>query len=175
MKYKAFIFDLDGTLVNSSLDLANAVNELREHYKLEKLDLETILSYIGNGALKLVERSFKDTDIEPKEALKLFLDYYEEGIYNETDFYPNVEDFLKELKSKKIPAVILTNKPQKMTDILIEKMEANHFFQYIYGPDQFGKKPDPSGLKKCLDLLGVEPSEALMVGDHHTGDRKSVV
>ena len=168
MKYKAFIFDLDGTLVNSAIDLANAVNELRKHYNLEELKLDTILSYIGNGALKLVERSFKDTDINPQDALQLFLDFYEEGIYNETDFYPHVEDFLKELKRKNIPAVILTNKPQKMTDILIDKMNAGHYFQYIYGPDIFGKKPDPTGLKKCLELLNLDASEVLMVGDHHT-------
>ncbi len=168
MKYKAFIFDLDGTLVNSSLDLANAVNELRKHYKLPELDLDTILSYIGNGALKLVERSFKGTGINPKDALQLFLDFYEEGIYNKTDFYPDVEDFLKELKAKKLPAVILTNKPQKMTDILIEKMGAGHYFKHIYGPDEFGKKPDPNGLKKCIDLLGIDTQDVLMVGDHHT-------
>ena len=168
MKYKAFIFDLDGTLVNSSLDLANAVNELRIHYKLQELDLKTILSYIGNGASKLVERSFKGTEVDPKKALQLFLNFYEEGIYNETDFYPHVEDFLKELKERQIPAIILTNKPQKMTDILIEKMNAAHYFKYIFGPDKYGKKPDPSGLKKCLELLDLTAKDVLMVGDHHT-------
>lgn len=168
MKYKAFIFDLDGTLVDSSLDLADAVNELRKHYKLPELALDTVLSYIGDGALKLVERSFKGTDIDPQKALTLFLDFYEEGIYNKTDFYPHVEDFLKELKSKDIPAVILTNKPQKMTDILISKMAAGHYFEYIFGPDEFGKKPDPAGLKKCIELLGKEAGDVLMVGDHHT-------
>ena len=168
MKFKGYIFDFDGTLVNSAPDLANAVNELRKHYKLSELDRETIISYIGDGALKLVKRSFEGTGIDPQEALNYFLDYYEEGIYNETDFYPHVEDFLKELKSRDIPAIILTNKPQKMTDILLEKMNAAHYFKYAFGPDAYGKKPDPAGLLKCLELLDLKPEEALMVGDHHT-------
>ncbi|MCM8526626.1 MAG: HAD-IA family hydrolase [Lentisphaeraceae bacterium] len=168
MNFKGYIFDFDGTLVNSAPDLANAVNELRLHYKLPELDRETIISYIGNGALKLVERSFQGTGIDPQEALKYFLDYYEEGIYKETDFYPGVENFLKELQSRDIPAVILTNKPQKMTDILLEKMGVAHYFKYAFGPDLYGKKPDPAGLLKCLDLLQLNPEDTLMVGDHHT-------
>lgn len=168
MKFKGYIFDFDGTLVNSAPDLANAVNELRQHYGLSVLDRETIISYIGNGALKLVERSFQETSIDPKEALKYFLDFYEEGIYNETCFYPGVEDFLKELQKRNIPAIILTNKPQKMTDILLDKMSVAHYFKYAFGPDLYGKKPDPAGLKKCLELLDLKPNEALMVGDHHT-------
>ena len=168
MKFKAYIFDFDGTLVNSAPDLANAVNELRKHYGLSELDRQTIISYIGNGALKLVERAFQETSIDPQDALKLFLDFYEEGIYNETDFYPGVEKFLKELKARKIPAIVLTNKPQKMTDILLEKMNASHYFKYAFGPDKYGKKPDPTGLNKCLELLNMNAEDVLMVGDHHT-------
>lgn len=168
MKFKAYIFDFDGTLVNSAPDLAYAVNELRKHFGLSELDRKTIISYIGNGALKLVERSFQDTEIDPKKALELFLGFYEEGIYNETDFYPGVKNFLEELKFRNIPALILTNKPQKMTDILLKKMDAEHYFQYAIGPEPYGKKPHPAGLKKCLELLKLKPSEALMVGDHHT-------
>lgn len=168
MKFKGYIFDLDGTLVNSAPDLANAINELRKHYNLPELNRKTILSYIGNGALKLVERSFQETAINPQDALKLFLDFYEEGIYNETDFYPGVEAFLKELKSRGIPAIILTNKPQKMTDILLDKMNAAHYFKYAFGPEIYGKKPDSAGLKKCLELLNLTAEDAVMIGDHHT-------
>ena len=168
MKFKGYIFDFDGTLVNSAPDLANAVNELRMHYGLSELNRKTIISYIGNGALKLVERSLQETDIDRQEALKCFLKFYEKGIYNETDYYPGVETFLQELQAKGIPAIILTNKPQKMTDILLEKMNAKHYFKYAFGPDKYGKKPDPTGLLKCLELLDLKPEEALMVGDHHT-------
>ena len=168
MKFKAYIFDFDGTLVNSAPDLANAVNAMRSHYSLSPLDRETIISYIGNGALKLVQRSLNETEIDCDVALEVFLDCYKRDICNETCFYPGVIKFLDELLAREIPAGILTNKPQEMTDILLKKLSADHYFQFAFGPDEFGKKPDPTGLAECLKILNLKPEEVLMVGDHNT-------
>ncbi len=168
MNFKAYIFDLDGTVLDTSHDLANAVNKMRTFYELEQLPLNTVLSYIGDGALKLVERALKETDIQPHEALKVFLQNYEEGICIETDFYPGLREFLTELQNQKIPAGILTNKPQAMTDKLLKAMNIENFFRFAYGPNLFGKKPEPGGLHKCLEILDLRASDVVMIGDHHT-------
>lgn len=168
MKFKAYLFDLDGTVLDTSYDLANAVNNMRTHYQLSALPVPEILSYLGDGAIQLVERSLSNTSTNIKEALKIFLDFYEDGICIKTDFYPGVKEFLIELKKQGIPAGILTNKPQAMTDKLIDVLGIADLFQFAYGPDILGKKPDPNGLLHCLKELKVDAHEAVMVGDHHT-------
>lgn len=168
MTFKSFIFDLDGTLVNSAPDLANAVNEMRRHYHLAPLDKQTVISYTGDGSEKLVERSLRQTDIDCIEALDIFLEAYKKVICKETHFYDHVVDFLNELLSKDIPALVLTNKPQDMADLLLEKLKASHYFKHILGPGVYGKKPDPGGLNKCLELVNLPPEEVIMIGDHHT-------
>jgi phosphoglycolate phosphatase len=168
MKFKAYLFDLDGTILDTSYDLANAVNNMRRHYKLADLPVPEILSYLGDGATQLVERSLDKTSTNTEEALKVFLDFYEEGICLKTDFYPGLKEFLVELKKQGIPAGILTNKPQVMTDKLIDALGISDLFQFAYGPDVLGKKPDPNGLLHCLKELNVKATDAVMVGDHHT-------
>jgi phosphoglycolate phosphatase len=168
MNFKAYIFDLDGTVLNTANDLANAVNKMRQSYQLEDLPVKEVLSYLGDGAQKLVERSLQNTGINIQDALTVFLDCYEQGICIETDFYPGLREFLEELKKKDIPAGILTNKPQLMTDKLVEALDIADLFKFTYGPDQFGKKPDPNGLLKCLEILNTDAKDAVMVGDHHT-------
>jgi phosphoglycolate phosphatase len=168
MNFKAYIFDLDGTVLNTATDLANAVNKMRQSFELDSLPVKEVLSYLGDGAQKLVARSLKDTDINLQDALTVFLDCYEKGICIETDFYPGLREFLEELKRQGIPAGILTNKPQLMTDKLVEALNIADLFKFTYGPDQFGKKPDPNGLIECLKILKTDPQDAVMVGDHHT-------
>ena len=168
MAVKAFIFDLDGTLLDTSVDLACGINKMRQFYGLSELPVETVISYLGDGALQLTERSLKDSDISPEKAVSVFLDYYEENICVATDFYPGMREFISELNKRGISAGILTNKPQHPTDKLIEALGIGHMFDFIYGPDLFGKKPDPNGLIQCLKEINVDASEAFMVGDHHT-------
>ena len=168
MNFKAFIFDLDGTVFDTSLDLAAAVNRMRIYYDLETLDTQTIVSHLGDGAFKLVERSLKGTLIDPHTAVKVFLDFYDEDICIKTDFYPGMREFLEELKERNLPAGILTNKPQDPTDKLIDTLGVRDLFQFAYGPDNFGKKPDPNGLNECVKILGLPKDQVLMIGDHHT-------
>ena len=168
MPTKAFIFDLDGTLLDTSADLARAVNKMREYYDLTPLPIATVISYLGDGALPLTERSLRGSTIGPKEAVSIFLDFYEKDICVKTDFYPGMKEFILELNDRNITAGILTNKPQKPTDKLIDALQIRHMFKFIYGPDVFGKKPDPNGLIQCLKEINVKSDEAIMVGDHHT-------
>lgn len=168
MTKKAFIFDLDGTLFDTSVDLAHAVNKMRSHFGLPMLPLETIISYIGDGALKLTERSLQDCDVSPLDAVTVFLAYYEDNICQATDFYPGMKEFITALNVQNIPVGILTNKPQRATDKLLNHLGVADLFQFAYGPDVFGKKPDPTGLLHCVGELGADAEHVYMVGDHHT-------
>ena len=168
MSSKAFIFDLDGTLLNTSVDLAQGVNSMRVHFGLPELPIDTVISYIGDGALKLTERSLQDSDICAEEAVGVFLDSYEANVCNATDFYPGMKEFILKLNEINIPAGILTNKPQRATDKLVDQLGIRDLFKFTYGPDRFGKKPDPAGLKHGLEALNVKAENAFMVGDHHT-------
>ncbi len=168
MNFKAFIFDFDGTLIDSAPDLANGINLMRNFYHLAPLPKQTVISYVGDGAIQLVDRSLQDSPINRQEALNIFLDFYKKNICCETTLYPGVIEFLEELKKRKIPSAILTNKPQDLTDILLEKLNIAHFFVFAYGPEKFGKKPDPAGLIEALKLFNLKPHEVLMIGDHHT-------
>lgn len=168
MTQKAFIFDLDGTVLNTATDIAQGVNATRKHFDLPELPISTIISYIGDGALKLMARALQDSDIAAENALSVFLESYEANICNTTDFYPGMKEFITELNNRNIQAGILTNKPQRATDKLIDHLGIRDLFAFTHGPDLFGKKPDPTGLQHCIDTLQVKAENAYMVGDHHT-------
>ncbi|WDE97815.1 HAD-IA family hydrolase [Lentisphaera profundi] len=169
MKYKLLIFDLDGTLVDTRKDLAAAVNEMRRSYGLPILPLEIIVSYVGDGAQKLVERSLQGENVDPVEALKLMLDFYKKNICVFSHLYEGCRDFLKLMKSKGIAMAVLTNKPQAMTDIILKELDLDQYFNPILGPEGAGcHKPEPGGVYKCLEIHQIEAAQALMVGDHHT-------
>lgn len=168
MSDKAFIFDLDGTLLDTSVDLASAVNQMRLHYGLPELPIDTVVSYIGDGALKLTERALQGSGIPASEAVQVFLARYEADVCQATDFYPDMKRFVETLKQRHIPLGILTNKPQRATDKLVACLGIGHLFDFVYGPDLFGKKPDPTGLRHCLSQMQVAPEAAYMIGDHHT-------
>jgi phosphoglycolate phosphatase len=165
---KAFIFDLDGTLLDTSVDIAQGVNRMRAHFGLKALPIDKVISYIGDGAMKLTERSLQDSTIAPEEAIEVFLKCYEADICSATDFYPGMKEFILTLKERGIPTGILTNKPQRLTDKLIGELDISHFFHFVTGPDDVGKKPNPNGLIQSIKTLNVSPEDAFMVGDHHT-------
>jgi len=164
-KIKLLIFDLDGTLVDSKLDLANAVN-----YALKSLDLppvrnKIIYDFIGDGVWQLVERSFgpKNSD-KVEEGFKLFRDYYKEHLLDTTVLYPGVEDTLKCFK--KLRKCVVTNKSEAFSKTIINGLNIEHYFDLVYGGDTFDKrKPDPFALLKAIEELKVSPSETIMIGD----------
>jgi|UPI000698B9CE phosphoglycolate phosphatase len=169
MKYKLLIFDLDGTLVDTREDLAAAVNEMRRFYELPSLPLSQVISYVGDGAVKLVERSIDGHDIEITKAVELMLAAYKRKICIFSRVYDDCRGLLKFMKTQGVKMSVLTNKPQAMTDIILKELELDHYFTPILGPEGAGcHKPDPGGIYKCLELNHVSAEDALMVGDHHT-------
>ena len=162
------IFDLDGTLIDSRLDLADAVNATRAHMGLPPLENERVYTYVGNGAPVLVRRSLGNqaSDSQVEEALEYFLEYYREHDLDYTTLYPGVRESLDRLRAAGKKMAVLTNKPVRMSRHIVNGLSvAEHFFQ-VYGGNSFEtKKPDPLGANTLMKEAGAAPQETAMVGD----------
>jgi len=163
---RLLVFDLDGTLVDSKEDLANAVNIALESFDLPPLQHPVIYSYVGDGASALIRRALpkEKTDRLP-EVLDRFLEYYRRHLLDTTRTYPGVAGALRKWAGIYRMAV-LTNKGVAMTREILSGLSLDGYFFEVCGGDSFGtKKPDPEGLLHILREAGVEAQEAIMVGD----------
>jgi len=162
------IFDLDGTLIDSRLDLANAVNATRAHMAMKPLENERVYSYVGNGAPVLVRRSLGEqaTEAEVQEALEFFLEHYREHDLDYTTLYPGVRESLDRLRAAGKKMAVLTNKPVRMSRHIVDGLGVgSHFFQ-VYGGNSFElKKPHPMGVEALMREAGVARERTAMVGD----------
>jgi len=162
------IFDLDGTLADTKLDLANAVNATRTHYGLPPLENERVYSYVGNGAPVLIRRCLgpEFSEEQVQGGLEYFLARYREHMLDNTTLYPGVHESLDRLKAEGVLMAVLTNKPVRFSkDIMKGLGVGEHFFQ-VYGGNSFAsKKPDPEGAYALLAEAGVPKERSLMVGD----------
>ena len=163
---RAIIFDLDGTLIDSKLDLIHSVNAMLGEMKRPRLAAETISGYIGHGAPQLVARALGGaaTEEERKQALEFFLGYYEEHKMDNTRAYPGVAETLAQLSH--LPMAVLTNKPARISVRILNSLGLQKYFRAIYGGNSFeSKKPDPFGANKILQEFGIAAREAMLVGD----------
>ena len=165
---RALIFDLDGTLIDSKLDLIHSVNAMLSEAGRERLSAETISGYIGHGAQVLVARALGGAASEEEcaRALRFFLTYYEEHKMDNTRADPGVAEGLAELAGCGVPMAVLTNKPVRISVRILEAMGLARHFRVIYGGNSFEtKKPDPLGANTILRELDVVADEAMVVGD----------
>ena len=163
---RALILDLDGTLIDSKLDLIHSVNAMLREMKRPQLAAETISGYIGHGAPQLVARALGGTATEEelKHALQFFLGYYEEHKMDNTCAYPGVAETLAQLSH--VPMAVLTNKPQRISVRILKSLGLDKYFRAIYGGNSFeSKKPDPFGANQILREFGMAASQGLIVGD----------
>ena len=162
------IFDLDGTLIDSKLDLAHAVNATRAHMGMGALDHERVYSYVGNGAPVLIRRAVgpQASEQDLQEALELFLEYYREHYLDYTTLYPGVRPALDRLRDAGKRMAVLTNKPVRISKAILDGLGVGgHFFQ-VYGGNSFDlKKPDPVGVFALMKEAGVPAGRTLMIGD----------
>jgi phosphoglycolate phosphatase len=163
---RVLIFDLDGTLIDSKIDLALSVNASLEHMGRLPLPHETIYGYVGNGAPLLMRRVLGEgaTDAEAAKGLDYFLAYYKDHMLDNTVPYPGVRKGLALLE--KHPMAVLTNKPVRFSSWILEGLGLRGYFRHVYGGNSFErKKPDPMGVEVLLRDFEVTPGEAMMVGD----------
>jgi phosphoglycolate phosphatase len=162
------IFDLDGTLIDSRLDLAHSVNATRAHMKMPPLEFERVYSYVGNGAPVLIRRALGEqaTEAEVEEGLEFFLEYYRDHALDYTKLYPGVKESLERLEAAGKRMAVLTNKPVRMSNAIVEGLGiASNFFR-VYGGNSFDfKKPNPVGVETLMRETGIERDRTVMVGD----------
>ncbi|HEY6766334.1 MAG TPA: HAD-IA family hydrolase [Candidatus Sulfotelmatobacter sp.] len=179
------IFDLDGTLIDSRLDLVHSVNAALRHIERPELPADVIASYVGDGAPVLIQRALgKEAGDEAliRRGLEFFLAYYREHKLDHTTVYEGMKETLAEIQRLTNPAIenaqktngkmrhlaVLSNKPVNPSRAILEALGLSSFFARIYGGNSFAtKKPDPEGAKQLLVDLGVAPEEAAIVGDSH--------
>ena len=163
---QALVFDLDGTLIDSKLDLALSIDATLKHMGRASLPHETIYGYVGNGAAVLVRRALGDgvTDAEAEVGHRFFLSYYREHMLDNTVMYPGVREALDVLRQH--PMAVLTNKPVRFSKRILEGLGISGYFRYVYGGNSFEtKKPDPEGMNILLREFAIAPREAMIVGD----------
>ena len=162
------IFDLDGTLIDSRLDLARSVNATRTFAGREPLDHDLIYSYVGEGAPVLIKRALGTdaTEAEVAAALEFFLDYYRNHALDYTVLYPGVRESLERLHGAGVALAVLTNKPVRISYLVMNGLKLQHLFFQIYGGNSFEfKKPHRIGIDTLRAECGAAPEETWMVGD----------
>jgi phosphoglycolate phosphatase len=169
---KLLIFDLDGTLIDSRLDLVNSVNATLQHFHRVELPPEVIATYVGDGAPMLMRRALGNPDDEGflAEALAYFLAYYRVHKLDHTQAYPGVAEMLTALRQSgnetERHMAVLSNKPVNPSRQIVEALGLKPFFDQVYGGNSFQtKKPDPEGARKLMQEAGASPEETIIIGD----------
>ena len=163
---RALIFDLDGTLIDSKLDLALAVNAALQEMGRGPLPHEQIFSYVGNGAPSLIAHVLGAgaTEEQCLRCLEFFIRYYSIHKLDHTTLYPGVREALDALSG--ISMAVLTNKPVGASRGILQGLGLAGHFPIIYGGNSFeSKKPDPEGVETILREVGAAPAQAMVVGD----------
>ena len=166
------VFDLDGTLFNTLGDLTVAVNFALRHFGLPEHDEQRVRTFIGNGTLKLIERSMGEaalpeniarTGVTIEMVHKVYSDFYWEHCTERTLPNPGVVEFLRNTHAR---VAMLTNKPERPTLKLLEHFLLRDRFEFVLcGDTTPERKPSPAGLLKIMETAGVSPAETVMVGD----------
>jgi phosphoglycolate phosphatase len=175
-RIRLLVFDLDGTLIDSRLDLIHSVNATMRHLGFPELPSDVIASYVGNGAPALVRRALGQEGIGEvdegllKTALEYFLGYYRLHKLDHTTVYQGIPEALARLTDPSNGArrlmAVLSNKPVNPSRDIVKALGLAEFFVRVYGGNSFAtKKPDPLGVQTILQETGVAAEDTLMIGD----------
>ncbi|MDR1525896.1 MAG: HAD family hydrolase [Tannerella sp.] len=166
---KLIIFDLDGTLLNTILDLAHSTNHALEKNGFPAHPIETYKYFVGNGIHKLFERALPEgekTEENITKMRKVFLPYYENHNTEYTEPYKGIPELLHMLQSKGLKLAVASNKYQQATEVLINKYFPEISFTSVFGQREgVPVKPDPAVVFEILKIACVQATEALYIGD----------
>jgi phosphoglycolate phosphatase len=173
---KLVIFDLDGTLIDSRLDLVHSVNAALRHIGREALPDDVIASYVGDGAPVLIQRALGGEHVDEavvRKGLEFFLTYYRAHKLDHTTVYPGIAEALTTIQNSGNGAprkmAVLSNKPVVPSRAIVDALGLGPFFAQVYGGNSFStKKPDPEGAQKLLEESSASAEQAVIIGDSHT-------
>lgn len=168
MKIEGIIFDLDGTLVHTIEDIAGAANVLFERHGLPRHGIDYYLNWIGNGAVKFIERAHgKPVSREELIAyVNEFKEIYEGNLHDKSRLYDDVPELLDALVAKGIRISILSNKPDELTRKVVEYYLSDWPLIPVFGQrKEVPRKPDPAAAFEIAEMMDINPSEILFVGD----------
>ena len=165
---KAVIFDLDGTLLNTLEDLANASNFALRSCGYNEHPIKDYIRFVGSGRYILMKRILPEEDKNNEEAiekvLKLFDEYYGEHMHDTTKPYDGIYELIKELKIKNIKLAVVSNKPDEFAGETVNRYFGNDF-EITYGQrPNHAVKPDPKTVYEVMEYLNVT-KECIYVGD----------
>ena len=169
--YSLVVFDLDGTLVDSASDIAEAVNRTLVDWSLPRVEEPVIRGWIGDGARALVTSAFAHAgkSIDLDEVMPGFMVHYADCLLLYPTVYPGVVETLQSLRDAGIPVAICTNKPERFVRPLLDALELGQYFECIVGGDTLSeRKPSAVPLLHVVEHFGLRPAQCLMVGDSAT-------
>jgi len=165
LRYRAVLFDLDGTLVDSYAALTEAVNYARRQHGLDELSAARIRDFVGDGLETLLQRAFNVTKV-PRGVQDAFESRYDEICCEESEVLADVERTLEELQKLGVEMAVCTNKPTSFSKKILAFLNLAPYFRDIVGPDVAGaRKPDAQHVLRTLESTQCPPAEALFVGD----------
>lgn len=169
MKFKGVIFDLDGTLINTLEDIADAANEVLKKHQIQTHPVDSYRQFVGDGLKMLIRRMIpagKQTEENIDLLSRSFKDIYGQRWNRKSKPYNGVENMLKTLRENKVKLAVFSNKPDQFTHLCIEKYFHSSLFSYVRGYlDDIPKKPDPTGVFRIADQLELKPEQMVFVGD----------
>lgn len=170
MQYKAAIFDLDGTLIDSLADLADSANEMLASYGFPTHPVDPFRYFVGNGSRKLIERCLPESKQGDAafvtEALAKYKACYEKNLLHKTRPYDGIREMLQTMQQKGIPLGICTNKHQSAATAIVDTFfPAGTFMDNIGDRDGLPRKPDPQKVLLIASHMGVKPAEVAYFGD----------
>ncbi|MDH3973058.1 MAG: HAD-IA family hydrolase [Deltaproteobacteria bacterium] len=164
MSIKLVIFDLDGTLVDSIIDLTHALNYATKPFGIRERSVDEMRDLVGTGISIVIDKVLAEKGELKEKVLARFLDYYWEHLVDYTPLYPGVEETLQSLEGYK--KAVVTNKREKFAKKGLNELGVGHYFDAILGSDSVGKKkPSPEPILHLLKMFDLVPGEAVMVGD----------
>jgi phosphoglycolate phosphatase len=165
MAIKLIIFDLDGTLVDTRIDITNALNYVLKPYGLKDLTVDDTVKMVGEGITRLIEKALGDEKIQARDnVIKRFLDYYSEHLIDYSSIYPYVRETLDKLNGYK--KAVISNKREYLSTELLGKLDLLKYFNLVIGSDTTSeRKPSAIPVIHAVTKFGVGPQESIMVGD----------